>query len=120
MHKNRISAFGGGNEKLANTPTADYNYVVEHDLLGSGSFALEIGKGNITATFNIIKTTMQCPNHMTSCVGLPKKNKEAVSRRQNLLVQPLFCCAIRYLTQRTCQIITVRASCNAILVLFLV
>ena len=62
---------------------------------------------------------MQCPNRMTNCVALPK-NKEAVSRRQNLLVQPLFCCAIRYLTQRACQIITVRASCNAILVLFLI
>ena len=31
-------------KKLANTLTADCSYVVEHDLLGSGSFALEIRK----------------------------------------------------------------------------
>lgn len=31
-------------KKLANTPAADCSYVVEHDLLGSGSFALEIRK----------------------------------------------------------------------------
>lgn len=64
---------------------------------------------------------MQCPNRMASCVGLPqKKTKRLYQEDKILLVQPLFCCAIRYLTQRTCQIITVRGSCNAILVLFLV
>lgn len=31
-------------KKLANTPAADCSCVVEHDLLGSGSFALEIRK----------------------------------------------------------------------------
>ena len=44
MHKIGFRHLVEAMKKLANTPTADCSYVVEHDLLGSGSFALEIRK----------------------------------------------------------------------------
>lgn len=63
---------------------------------------------------------MQCPNRMTNCVGLPQKQRGCIKKTKFFSYSLFFCCTFLYLTQRTCQIITVRASCKAVLVLFLV